>query len=37
MKLQLVKTCIECERKFDLLDEEQASEWNYGHDCEVSA
>ena len=27
--------CIECGRKFDMLDEEQASEWHAGHDCEV--
>lgn len=27
--------CIECDRKFDLFDEEQANEWHYGHDCEA--
>ena len=27
--------CIECERVFDLLDENDAGEWYYGHDCEV--
>ena len=27
--------CVECERVFDLTDEEQAGEWYYGHDCEV--
>lgn len=26
--------CPECGRVFDLLDEEQAEEWYYGHDCE---
>lgn len=26
--------CVECNRVFDLLDEAQASEWGYGHDCE---
>lgn len=26
--------CPECERVFDLLDEEDAEEWYYGHDCE---
>lgn len=26
--------CIECSRVFDLLDEEDANEWHYGHDCE---
>lgn len=29
------KTCIECERTFDLFDIDQAEEWFYGHDCEV--
>jgi hypothetical protein len=40
MRLDLVSvtskvTCAECGRLFDLTDEEQASEWYYGHDCEV--
>lgn len=26
--------CPECERVFDLLDEDDAGEWYYGHDCE---
>ena len=26
--------CAECARVFDLLDDEQASEWFSGHDCE---
>ena len=26
--------CVECEREFDLMDEEQAADWFYGHDCE---
>lgn len=26
--------CIECNRVFDLLDETDAAEWYYGHDCE---
>ena len=26
--------CPECGRVFDLLDEDDASEWYYGHDCE---
>lgn len=26
--------CEECGRRFDLLDEDDASEWYYGHDCE---
>ncbi len=29
------RTCEECERVFDLTDEEQASEFYYGHDCEA--
>jgi hypothetical protein len=27
-------TCDECGREFDLTDEEQASEYYFGHDCE---
>ncbi len=27
--------CPECDRVFDLLDETDAEEWAYGHDCEV--
>lgn len=30
MKVQ----CEECNRIFDLLDENDANEWGYGHDCE---
>lgn len=26
--------CEECERVFDLMDEDDANEWHYGHDCE---
>lgn len=26
--------CPECFRVFDLLDEVDANEWHYGHDCE---
>ena len=26
--------CNECERVFDLLDDDDANEWMYGHDCE---
>lgn len=26
--------CIECGRVFDLLNEDEAEEWYYGHDCE---
>lgn len=31
-----MKTCIECGRKFDMFDEQQANEWHYGHDCETA-
>lgn len=34
LERQVIRTCPECGRTFDLLDEEQASEWYYGHDCE---
>ena len=27
--------CVECERVFDLLDEADAEEYFYGHDCEA--
>tara|TARA_R100000781_G_scaffold112350_1_gene79513 strand:+ start:886 stop:1029 length:144 start_codon:yes stop_codon:yes gene_type:complete len=27
-------SCYECGRSFDLLDEEKANEFYYGHDCE---
>ncbi len=29
-------TCVECERTFDLSNPDDADEWYYGHDCEVS-
>lgn len=28
--------CVECGREFDLSDEEEASEFVHGHDCEAS-
>ena len=28
--------CVECERVFDLTDEDEAGEWFYGHDCEAT-
>lgn len=28
--------CGECARVFDLLDDLDAQEWAYGHDCEVA-
>lgn len=35
-KWGLVRTCVECERVFDMFDETDAEEWHYGHDCEAS-
>jgi hypothetical protein len=32
MKMDM--TCSECGRVFDLLDNDDASEWYFGHDCE---
>lgn len=28
-----VVVCLECRRRFDLVDENQAAEWHFGHDC----
>lgn len=33
---RLKKKCVECERVFDLGDDEDADEWYYGHDCEAT-
>jgi len=33
----MIKTkaqCVECNRVFDLLNDLDAEEWAYGHDCE---
>jgi hypothetical protein len=27
--------CVECDRVFDLRDEDEANDWFYGHDCET--
>jgi hypothetical protein len=35
MSLPKNKTCVECGREFDLYNETDAEEWEYGHDCEV--
>jgi hypothetical protein len=35
MRIQTKAQCVECERVFDLMDEDDAGEWYYGHDCEV--
>jgi len=34
MEIQTKARCVECSRVFDLLDEDDAGEWHYGHDCE---
>jgi hypothetical protein len=34
MKISTKAKCVECDRVFDLLDELDANEWSYGHDCE---
>jgi hypothetical protein len=35
LRIQTKAKCVECARVFNLLDEEEAGEWYYGHDCEV--
>lgn len=30
-----VRRCVECERVFDLTNDDDAAEWVYGHDCEA--
>ncbi len=35
MRIVTYARCVECGRTFDLLDEEDAAEWYYGHDCET--
>ena len=34
MKVATKALCRECERVFNLLNEDEANEWYYGHDCE---
>jgi hypothetical protein len=36
VKIQTRAKCGECGRVFDLLDEDEAGEFFYGHDCEVT-
>jgi len=36
MRIQTKAQCPECDRVFDLLDEVDAEEFHYGHDCEES-
>lgn len=34
MRTPMLATCPECGRVFDLTDEDDATEWSFGHDCE---
>lgn len=34
LTVQTKAKCRECDRVFNLLDEDDAGEWYYGHDCE---
>ena len=34
-KMNTTPKCVECNRVFDLTNEEDAGEFYYGHDCEV--
>lgn len=34
MKETMKPKCPDCSRVFDLLDEDDANEYAYGHDCE---
>lgn len=34
IRITTSQTCPECDRVFMLLDEDDANEWYYGHDCE---
>ena len=36
MRVKTGAKCVECGRVFDLMNEEQAEEYYYGHDCEAS-
>lgn len=33
MNIQTKAKCPECARVYNLLDEDEANEWFYGHDC----
>ena len=33
--IQTKAKCVECSRVFDLMNEDDAGEWYYGHDCEA--
>jgi hypothetical protein len=34
MNIQTKAKCGECAKVYNLLDEDEANEWFYGHDCE---
>jgi len=34
-KALVIRKCVECKREFDMLNEVDADEWLYGHDCEA--
>jgi hypothetical protein len=29
------RTCVECERVFDMTNTVDSNEWSFGHDCEA--
>jgi len=35
LQIQTTIQCKECDRVFDLLNDTDAQEWDYGHDCEA--
>lgn len=37
LTVQTKAKCRECNRVFDLMNEDDAGEWYYGHDCEEEA
>jgi hypothetical protein len=35
VKINRILTCPECEREFDMTDEQDVAEFSFGHDCEA--
>lgn len=33
--MKTLQICLECAREFNLLDDRDAEEFFYGHDCEI--
>lgn len=33
--IRIVQVCVECGRRFDLTNQQDADEFAYGHDCEA--